>query len=257
MKLSTLGRSVFIGLTFSFLYLPIFILIIFSFNSRSFPSSWDNFTLIWYKLLFTNTEIWVSFFNSLIIAICSTTICISLTIFMIYFLYKGGKIGKFITIFYGNLIIPETVLAVGLISYFTTMKIPLGMITIIIAHSVIGLGFSIPLLYIRYKDLDKNIFEASLNLGASHLQTFIKIALPLIRPTLLTSGLIIFIISFDDFILAYFCSGNSIQTLPLFLISSIRYGISPIINALASILLVMTTIIVVVFFYLKKVTKIL
>jgi len=243
--------------TFFFLYLPIIILFIFSFNSRTFPSPWESFTTHWYKQLFLESEIWLSLLNSFIVAISSTSICLILAIFMLYFLSKGGKIDKYIPLFYGNLVIPETVLAVGLLSYFSFLHIPLGLTTIVIAHSIVGLGLSIPMLYLYYREIDPKIFEASLNLGATHWQTFTRLVLPLMRPTFISSGLIIFILSFDDFVLAYFCSGSSAQTLSLFLVSSIRYGISPVINALASVLLLLTITLVVIFFSFKKRTRIL
>jgi len=248
--------TLFLFLVFFFLYLPIIILLVFSFNTREFPAPWEGFSLKWYYELFHTPEIWVAFFNSCIVGIASTFICLTLAVFMIYFLASGGKIGKFIPIFYGNLIIPETVLAVGLLSYFSLMHIPLGLLTIIVAHTLVGLGFTIPILYIRYRELDPKIFEASQTLGASHKQTFTKISLPLMTPALIATGLVTFILSFDDFILAYFTSGSSL-TLSLYLLSSIRYGISPIINALASILLIITCTLVFLFFSLKTKTRIL
>lgn len=248
---------VFMGLVFFFFYLPIVILFIFSFNSKPFPAPWESFTLKWYRLLFSNGEVWFSFWNSYLVAMSSTLLCTALSIFMIYFLSTGGKISRFIPLFYGNLVIPETVLAIALISYFVLLKIPLGLHTVIVAHSIIGLGFALPMLYVRYKELDPKIFEASRNLGASHLQTFTRIVLPLMRPTLIATGLMIFILSFDDFILAYFCSGSGAQTLSLFLVTSLRWGISPIINALASILLLITITLAGIFFSLKRKTRIL
>lgn len=248
--------TIFLTLTFFFLYLPIIILFLFSFNSREFPAPWESFSLQWYHNLFRTPEIWIAFFNSCVVAFSATFICLSLSIFMIYFLSSGGRIGKFIPLFYGNIVIPETVLAVALLSYFTLMHIPLGLLTIIVAHTLVGLGFTIPILYVRYRELDPRIFEASQTLGASHLQTFRKVSLPLMSPTLIATGLVSFILSFDDFILAYFTSGSA-QTLSLYLLSSIRYGISPIINALASILLVLTCSLVLLFFSLKTRTRIL
>lgn len=248
---------IFLTLTLLFLYFPIVVLVIFSFNAKVFPSPWHSFTLEWYYKLFSNNELWLSFSNSCIVATGSTFICLLLSICMLYFLSKGGRVEKMIPLFYGNLVIPETVLAIGLINYFTLLHIPLGLLTIIVAHSIVGLGFVIPILYVRYRDLDPKIFEASRVLGASYFETFTRITLPLMRPTLIAAGLMIFMISFDDFILSYFCSGTSQQTLSLFLVSSIRYGISPIINALASILLLFTMTLLLLFFSLKQRTRIL
>lgn len=247
---------IFLFTTFGFLYLPLFVLIAFSFNSKSFPAPWERFTFEWYKELFSSYALWDSFFNSCVVASTSTFLCLLLTIFLLYFLSRAKTLGNWSTLFYGNLIIPETVLGVGLLSYFTLIGMPLGIPTIVIAHTVLGLGFSIPILFIRFSEIDHRIFEASRVLGASASQTFFRVALPLMRPTLFAAGLMIFIISFDDFVLSYFCSGTSAQTLSLFLVASIRYGISPVINAFASILLILIVLLASLFFSFKKEARI-
>jgi len=243
--------------SYLFLYLPILILIVFSFNTKSFPSPWDGFTLKWYQELFGSSTLWNSFINSLSVAIISTSLSLLLGILLIFFRAQGGKIQKALPLFYGNLIIPETMLAISLLSYFTLFKVELGITTLIVAHTVLGLGFVIPILYTRFLQLDKRLTEASEALGASSLQTFIKITLPLLRPTLLATGLLIFILSFDDFILSYFCAGTSIQTLSLYLLSTLRAGVSPIVNALSTILLLLSSILVMLFFSPKIRSRIL
>lgn len=245
----------FLFITFGFFYLPLLVLVAFSFNARPFPAPWSHFTLEWYKELFFAQELWESFFNSFIVASSSTLLCLMLTMFLLYLLSRVRTLGNWPSLFYGNLIIPETVLGVGLLSYFTLLHIPLGLSTIIIAHTVLGLGFSIPILFIRFSEIDHRIFEASRVLGASSSQTFFRVALPLMRPTLFATGLMIFIISFDDFVLSYFCSGTSAQTLSLFLVASIRYGISPVINAFASILLILIILLASLFFSFKNRTR--
>ncbi|MCB1106623.1 MAG: ABC transporter permease subunit, partial [Chlamydiia bacterium] len=243
--------------SYLFLYLPILILVIFSFNTKSFPSPWEHFTLRWYHDLFHSSALWRSFMNSLIVASFSTSLSLLLGIFLIFFRAQGGRIQKALPLFYGNLIIPETMLAISLLSYFTLFKVEMGMTTLIVAHTVLGLGFVIPILYTRYLQLDQNLSEASEALGANPLQTFFKITLPLLRPTLLATGLLIFILSFDDFILSYFCAGTSIQTLSLYLLSTLRSGVSPIVNALSAILLLLSSLLVMLFFSPKIRSRIL
>lgn len=251
------GSLTAVFLSYLFLYLPILILIIFSFNARSFPSPWDHFTLEWYHKLFQSSALWRSFSNSLFVAILSTSLSLLLGVFLIFFRAQGGRIQKALPLFYGNLIIPETMLAISLLSYFTLFKVELGITTLIVAHTVLGLGFVIPILYTRYLQLDHRLTEASEALGASPIQTFFKITLPLLRPTLLSAGLLIFILSFDDFILSYFCAGTSIQTLSLYLLSTLRAGVSPIVNALSTILLILSSLLVMLFFSLKIRSRIL
>lgn len=251
------GSVTAVFLSYLFLYLPILILIIYSFNARSFPSPWEHFTLQWYHELFSSKALWRSFSNSLMVAILSTGLSLLLGVFLIFFRAQGGRIQKALPLFYGNLIIPETMLAISLLSYFTLFKVQLGITTLIVAHTVMGLGFVIPILYTRFLQLDRRLTEASEALGASPLQTFFRITLPLLRPTLLAAGLLIFILSFDDFILSYFCAGTSIQTLSLYLLSTLRAGVSPIVNALSAILLLLSSLLVMLFFSPKIRSRIL
>ncbi|MCI0381883.1 MAG: ABC transporter permease [Chlamydiae bacterium] len=237
--------------TYLFLYIPILILLIFSFNTGKFPSHWKGFTFKWYGELFESIYLWKAFSNSLIVAGFSTLISLTAGILLIFYAAQGGRVGKYLGLFYGNLIIPETVLAVSLLSFFASVSIPLGLTTLILAHTVLAMGFVIPLIYARYLELDLRLKEASLVLGASQIQTFFKVTLPLLRPTLIMTGLLVFIISFDDFILSYFCAGSSAQTLSLYIVSMIRSGVSPVVNALSAILLFLSSLLVFTFFSLK------
>lgn len=250
-KLGYLGTWLVIGSTYLFLYVPLVVLLVFSFNTESFPSPWKGFTLKWYHELFHATHLWASFLNSLIVALCSTAISLTMGIFLLFYAAQGGRIGRFLNLFYGNLVIPETVLAVSLLGLFTLVAIPLGLTTLILAHTVLGLGFVIPIVYARFVELDYRMTEASLVLGATPIQTFFKVTLPLLRPTLIVTGLLIFIISFDDFILSYFCAGSTSQTLSLYILSMLRSGISPIVNALSAVLLILSCLLVLLFFFIS------
>lgn len=159
-------------LTFVFLYTPILVLFVFSFNSKPFPAPWDSFTFSWYQELFNSEDLWRSFKNSLIVASSSTTLSITMGILLIFLRASGGRISKFIPLFYGTLIIPETVLAVSLLSFFSIFHVPLGLPTIVVSHAMLGLGFVIPIVYTRYLELDPKLQEASLILGASPRKTF-------------------------------------------------------------------------------------
>lgn len=237
--------------TYLFLYVPIVVLLVFSFNIERFPSPWTGFTWKWYQELFHSIYLWKAFGNSLIVATFATLISLMAGVFLIFYAAQGGRIGKLLVLFYGNLVIPETVLAVSLLSFFSLLSIPLGLTTLTLAHTVLGLGFVIPMLYGRFLELDYRLTEASLVLGATPLQTFFKVTLPLLRPTLISTALLVFIISFDDFILSYFCAGSSSQTLSLYIMSMLRSGVSPVVNALSSVLLVLSSFLVLVFFSLK------
>jgi len=251
-KLGYYGTLIAASCTYLFLYVPLIVLLVFSFNTEPFPSPWKGFTLKWYHALFSASHLWASFLNSLIVAICATAISLAMGIFLIFYAAQGGRIGKFLALFYGNLVIPETVLAVGLLGFFTLVSIPLGLTTLILAHSVLGLGFVIPIVYARFLELDYRMTEASLVLGATPVQTFFKVTLPLLRPALIVTGLLVFIVSFDDFILSYFCAGSTSQTLSLYILSMLRSGISPMINALSAVLLLLSCSLVLLFFTISK-----
>lgn len=245
------GSLAIVAFTYLFLYVPIVVLLVFSFNSERFPAPWTSFTLKWYRELFQSIYLWKAFGNSLIVACFATLFSLVGGVCLIFYAAQGGRIGKFSGLFYGNLVVPETVLAVSLLSFFSLIKIPLGLTTLILAHTVLGLGFVIPIVYARFHELDFTLTEASLVLGATNIQTFFKVTLPLLRPTLITTALLVFIISFDDFILSYFCAGSSAQTLSLYIISMIRTGVSPVVNALSSVLLFFSSLLVFIFFSLK------
>jgi len=250
------GHLLLITSTYLFLWVPIVVLLAFSFNEESFPSPWKGFTLKWYAELINSVYLWKAFLNSLIVALSATCISVLMGIFLIFFAAQGGRVGRYLNLFYGSIIIPETVLAVSLLGFFSLVSISLGLTTLIIGHTVLGLGFVIPMVYARFQDLDYRLTEASLVLGATPLQTFFKVTLPMLRPSLITSALLVFIISFDDFILTYFCAGSSVQTLSLYILSMIRSGISPVVNALSALLLFMSSLMALVYFQLSSRSKI-
>lgn len=245
------GHILLIVCTYLFLWVPIIVLLAFSFNSEAFPSPWTSFTFKWYVELIHSVYLWKAFVNSLIIAFSSTFIAILMGIFLVFFAAQGGRFGKYLNLFYGSVIIPETVLGVSLLGFFGLASISLGLPTLIVGHTILGLGFIIPLVYARYLELDNRLTEASLALGATPLQTFFKVTLPQLKPSLTSSALLVFIISFDDFILTYFCAGSATQTLSLYILSMIRSGISPVMNALSAILLFISSVMVIIYFHLS------
>lgn len=233
-----------------FLYLPIFVLIIFSFNNNAFTQSWAGFTTDWYTDLFDSIELWHALKNSLIIACSSVMLSLTLGSILIFF---GSRVivQRLLVLFYGSLAMPEIVLAVGLLSLFSFLSVSLGATTLIVGHTLLGLGYVIPILHNRFVELDVNLIEASYDLGATKRTTFFKIVLPLLAPALIAAGLLVFIISLDDFIISFFCAGASVQTLPLYIFAVIRTGASPLINALSTIMLIVSSILVLLFSFIQ------
>lgn len=231
------------------------IIIVFSFNNAVFPYQWVGFSWRWYHELFQSSEILGAFKNSLIVACSASFLSLSLGVLFIFF-GSQNKLGYLMPLFFGSILIPEIVIAVGLLSLFTLFSIPLGLTTLIACHTILGLGYVIPILSVRFAELDKSIIEASLDLGASIRQTFFKVVLPLLVPALIASALLVFIISFDDFLISFFCAGTSAQTLPLYIFAMIRTGVSPTINALSTLLLLLSSLFVLIFGSLKTKTRI-
>jgi spermidine/putrescine transport system permease protein len=238
--------QLFVGMVYAFLYVPLIILVIFSFNNNKFRFDWVGFTTKWYGMLWQSSEIWHAFYNSLTIAFFTVLLCLSMSALFIFF---GSRsfVRSMLSLFYLNLAIPEIVMAVGLISFFAFFQIPLSLATLIAAHTVLGLGYVVPIIYDRYVELDKKYLEASRDLGATSWQTFTWVVLPLLSPALFASALLVFIISFDDFVLSFFCSGGSTQTLPMYIFAGIRAGTSPVISALSTVLLVLSSLMVLLF----------
>lgn len=238
-----------VALIYFFLYLPIFVVILFSFNNANYPYVWNGFTLKWYQELWYSVEVWDALQNSLIIA--SASVFLSLTMGVLVVWYGSQSIlSRFVGMFYGTLAAPEIVLAVGLLTLFAALTVELGFISLIAAHTLLGLGYVVPMVHAAFQGLNKSLTEASLDLGATRHQTFFKIILPLLRPTLFAAGLLVFIVSLDDFLISFFCSGSSAQTLPMYIFSMIRSGSTPVVNALSTVMLLVSSLFVLSFSFL-------
>jgi spermidine/putrescine transport system permease protein len=240
----------FVGGVYFFLYLPIFILVLFSFNNAQMVYKWHGFTLHWYYELFRTTEIWTALKNSLIVASSAVTLSLVMGSLLVWGLNKKSKF--FLPIFYVTVMIPDVVVAVGLLTFFTILYVPLGMTALIVGHTLIGLGFVVPIVYSRFADLDQRLIEASYDLGASQWQTFFKVILPLLKPSLISAGLLVFIISLDDFLIAFFCASSDSQTLSLYIFSMVRAGLSPLVNALSVFMLIVSSVFVLLFIALQN-----
>jgi spermidine/putrescine transport system permease protein len=235
-----------VAAVYVFLYMPIIILILFSFNNSLFPYAWKGFTLRWYAALWESTEVWDALKNSLIVALSAVFLSVSSGVSAIYYSSRSW-LARCLVLFYGTLAVPEIVVAAGLLSVFVFMYVPLGLTTLIVAHTLVGLGYVIPLVHTRFLELNYALTEASLDLGASRTQTFFAIILPLLSPVIIAASLLVFVISLDDFLLSFFCAGATTQTLPMYIFSMIRSGATPTVNALSTLLLLVSSLLVMIF----------
>ncbi len=246
----------FVSIVYLFLYIPIFILILFSFNaSTSTALKWGGFSLIWYKNLFISPEILSALKVTLIVA-CSATFLSIVMGTSFVFATKWWKSPLLEKIFLSNVIFPDIILAVGLLSIFSFFRVPLGYVSLITGHTLIGLGFVVPIVKSRFIEIDPILTEASLDLGATQLGTFWKIILPLLGPSFLAAGLLVFTLSLDDFFIAFFCSGAKIQTLSVYVFSKIKDLLDPTINALSACMLAISSLLVIILSMFKVVDQV-
>lgn len=238
-------KNVFLGLVFLFLYLPIIILVIYSFNSSKVNILFEHFTFTWYKNLFSNVELLDAFSNTMIIAVVNTVISTIIGTIGAYGLNKYNfKFKGFINgLLYIPIVIPEIVLGISLLSIYTLMKLELGMFTLILSH----IAFSIPFVIVSVRSsFNSNLVtyeEAAYDLGASKLKTLFLIVLPQIMPGVVSGATLAFTLSLDDVVISYFTAGPGSNTLPLKIYSMIKTGITPDVNALSTIMLLVTIII--------------
>jgi spermidine/putrescine transport system permease protein len=232
------------SLTLVFFYLPLFILLIYSFNSGK-SSEWQGFSFHWYRELFLySPTLWEAFKNSIILALSSAFLATILGTFGaigLYWYRFGWK--KYLEVStYLPLIIPEIIMGISLLILFTTLHFKLGLWTIFLAHTTFNIPFALLVLLARLEEFDYSMIEAARDLGANELQTLWRVILPILMPGILAAFLIAMTLSLDDFVITFFVTGPGTSTLPLHIYSMIRYGVSPVINALSMILVGFTLV---------------
>jgi len=241
-------------LVYLFLYIPIVVLIAFSFNDSKLNVVWTGFTLKWYASLFHDGDIINAFQTSLMLAIISTVISTMVGTITAVGMYRYNFKGKSVLdgLLYIPILIPEIVMGVSLLALFSMVSIPTGFTTLLISHVAFSVPFVVIVLKARLDGFDKSIEEAAMDLGANEWQTFTRILLPIIMPGIISGALLAFTLSLDDVIISFFVSGPDSMTLPLKIFSMVKFGVTPTINALSTLLLVVTLVLVIVTEYLNK-----
>lgn len=256
MKNNNFLDNLVISLVFIFLFLPIFILILFSFNTSSLNITFEGFTFKWYLELFSNLDLLDSLKNTIIVAVTSTVISTILGTICAYSFYKFDFKFKGIlnSLIYIPVVIPEIVLGISLLCIYSVFKLELGMTTLILAHICFSTPFVIISVRSVLNSLDPNLENAAADLGASNFTIFYKIVLPSISSGIFSGALLAFTLSLDDVVISYFTSGPGSNTMPLYIYSLIKTGVTPDVNALISImlLLVFSILIASTIFSLRK-----
>lgn len=228
-------------------YIPILLTVIYSFNESKISSVWGGFSLKWYKELFRDRDIREALVNSLILAVLSCILAV--------FIGTSGALGMYRkknrmndSIAYLSTIpimIPEIILGMVFLSVFSLMGLPFGMVTLVIAHTTFCVPYVFSMVKARLVGMDKSLEEAALDLGASPVRVFFDITLPLIMPAILSGVMLAFAMSFDDVVISIFVTGPKVNTLPVKIYTKLKTGVTPEINALATLLLVAITLLLV------------
>jgi len=234
------------GAVIVFLFMPLAVLFIYSFNSAK-SASFAGFSLQWYEKLFMGSgELWHAFGNSVLIAVTSASAATLLGSLAAVgtsrysFWYKPiVKSMSFIP-----MIMPEIIVGVSLLVFFAGVGLKLGLVTVWIAHTTFNIPFVYLLVSARLEEFDPSIIEAARDLGASELQTLARVILPIIMPGIASGFLTAVTLSLEDFVITFFVAGPGATTLPLFIYSAIRFGVSPVINALSVVMVAGTVLLV-------------
>lgn len=235
-----------LALTYAFLYIPIAVLMVLSLNKAGLPTAWTGVSLEWYGKLAHNSKILASAWNSVIVATITTAIATVIGTLLALGVERARPSSTRDALLFAPMIVPDIVLAIALLSFFTLIKFTLGLHSIILAHVVFNIAFVCAVVRARLKGFDWSLTEVSRDLGAGALTTFWRITLPLILPSVIAAALLAFTLSIDEFIIAYFTAGagQSSTTLPMQIYSMIRFGVTPEINAMASIVMVVSFVLV-------------
>ncbi|SFK21663.1 ABC transporter permease subunit [Succinivibrio dextrinosolvens] len=248
---STLFRFVILTLTLIFLYLPIMTLVVYSFNESKMVTVWTKFSLKWYRALMNNDAIITAVGISMTIAVMSAIASViigTLAAFVMVRIKKFTGESAFLLFMTAPMILPEVITGLALLLLFVTLSdiIPIfsdrGMITIWIAHVTFCSAYATVVIRSRFVELDVSIEEAAKDLGAGPMKVFFVIILPAIMPAEVAAFLLSFTMSMDDLVIASFVAGPNSTTLPMLIFSSVRRGLSPEINALASVIVFVVSI---------------
>lgn len=245
--------SVWAWLVFGFLYLPILVLIVFSFNDSRFGAAWEGFTLRWYGVLAARSDVREALGNTLLVALNSTLLStvlgtlVGLGLWRYSFRFRTGLTGLLVL----PIVIPDVVMGVMLLMFYALVRGGLeltgwtfenGFWTVMFAHVTFQISYVALTVRSRLAGYGPELEEAARDLGANGVQSFLRVVLPLALPGVLAGALLAFTLSLDDFVVTYFTSGSGFRTLPVLIYTSVRRGVTPDINALSTLLVLFTVV---------------
>ncbi|XKE46668.1 ABC transporter permease [Halomonas organivorans] len=238
------GLTAFWWLTLAFLYLPLAVVVLFSFNASNSAASFTGFSWRWYERLLGNEEILSAFSNSMILAITSSVLALVIGCLIGYGMYRHRhrKLGWLIVLIYLPIVLPDIVFGISEMAFFVQIHDLTGLLqpglgTMIIAHVTFQIPFVALIVYSRFVGLDPTLFEAAKDLYATPVKRVLHFMLPTIKPALISAFFLSFTLSIDDFVISFFTAGPESATLPIYIWGAIKKGVSPEINAIAALMI--------------------
>jgi len=244
---------------FAFLYVPIALVILYSFNESKLVTVWGGFSTRWYVELMQNEQLLDSVAMSLRVALVSAAIATLLGTSAALALARFGAFrGRlaFSSMIYAPLVMPEVITGLSLLLLFVAIDLPRGFWTITIAHATIGMCFVCVLVHARLMSLDRSLEEAAMDLGATPFKTLLSVTLPLALPSILAGYALAFTLSLDDFVIASFTSGPGSTTLPMRIYSQMRLGVTPQINAISTLMIGFLAMVLILSLWLQRQRKV-
>lgn len=234
------------GLIYAFLYIPLIIVVVYSFNDSRLNAEWAGFTLSWYQTLFNDTQMLMAARNSLVIAVTASFFATLLGTMAGLAIHRY-KLRVLPVLVFIPVAMPEILLGVALLLFFLqVLNLTLGMVSIIIAHTTFCIGFVAIIVRSRLQGMDESIFEAARDLGASPWLTFRLVTLPLITPAVIAGALMSFTLSIDDFVITFFTKGIGEPVLPIQIYTMIKIAVTPEVNAISTLLMLLTLILIII-----------
>lgn len=241
----SIALTLIVVLVYAFLYVPLAIVVVYSFNDSRLNAEWVGFTLDWYRTLFANKEMLQAAGNSLIIALVSSLVSTMLGTMAGFALhrYKSRVLQVLVLT---PIAIPEILVGVSLLIFFVLLNLTLGMLSVTLAHIAFSMGFVAIVVRSRLSGMDESLTEAARDCGATPWQAFRRVTLPLIMPGVVAGALMAFTLSIDDFVITFFTAGANTSTLPLQIYSMIKIAVTPEVNAVSTLLMALTLFLIVI-----------
>ncbi len=245
------------AIVYGFLYVPLLVVAVFSFNDSKFSLAWHGFTLQWYSKLWENSSLMSAALNSLLIAASAATAATLLGTVAAFIIHQYRFPGR--RLLFGSLFVmmmsPDIVIAISLLLLFLALALPLGFGTLFMAHTVLCVPFVASTVYSRFHGFQRDIIDAAKDLGADEYQVFRHIVIPVAAPAVVGGWLLSFTLSLDDVVISFFSTGPDFEVLPLRIYSMVRLGIKPDVNALCVVMMAITIIALVLSRTLRKENK--